>query len=156
MAYTPLFPKTDLTPLPIGADPTKWVDASDWNVVASGARNIHNIIDYGAISGPVSTARGGTVDCLPAFNAAIAAWIQTTWNPFTNVPTGGIYVPEGTWYVSGPIYIPTGCMVFGDGYLQSIIAGGNGDSTTPALVQAFSGPMIYVTGALAYPAGGYG
>jgi len=135
--YLPLYPKTDLTPLPIGADPTKWVDASDWNVVANGARNIHNIAFYGAVSFS-GVAQAPTVDCSPAFEAAIAAWLQG------GGTVGGIYVPEGVWYISRPICLPSTCRLFGDGDRLSVIGPGLAGVDNPTWVQAFAGPLVWL------------
>ena len=147
--FSPLYPKSDLTPLPLGANPSKWVDATDWNVVASGSYNIHNIIFYGAKSvADTTTTSLAVFDNAPAINAAIAAWNQNGTGAIfqDNGPTGGIYIPEGNWYIGSPIIVPKGCELFGDGYLLSNIVVGPGTPATPTLVQGFGGSMIAPTG----------
>lgn len=112
---------------------------------------VFDIRNYGAVSAASSNVAGDAlVDCYPAIQAAIADWTQQNVY-FATLgfagPVGSIYIPTGNWYISRPLVLPNGCSLTGDGYLQSLLIAGRGDSVTqPTLVPAFAGPMIYVTG----------
>lgn len=142
MPYTPY---TDLSPLPIGANPLQWARAANWNPLVSHSSAIHNIVTFGALSAADPNDPSQAVfDCTPAFEAAIAAWNQRALAPAFPGVNGGIYVPEGNWYISRPLLIPAGCQLFGDGPSLSIILVGPGTPATPNLVQGFGGPAIYI------------
>lgn len=125
--------------------------AASWSLVPPIATsNIHDIRSYGAISAANPNDPTLAVnDCTAAFYAAIAAWQQTNVIFGPSVKTGGIYVPEGNWYISRPLQLPTDCRLFGDGYWLSSIAVGPGTPiATPGQVQGFAGPMVQVSGPL--------
>ncbi len=111
--------------------------------------NVHDIRLYGAISAANPNNRSlALVDCAPAIRAAIAAWTQTGTGAIfqDQYSTGGIYIPEGNWYIGSPIQIPVGCELYGDSMLLSNILVGPGTPSTPTLVQGFAGPAIAPTG----------
>ena len=112
---------------------------------------VFDIRNYGAISSSSPTDyTTGLYDCSDAIEAAIAAWTQISAEPALNLlgKVGGIYIPEGNWYISRPIIPARGTVIFGDGpYLSNIIAG-SGTASTPSLVQGFSGAVIEAAGSL--------
>lgn len=48
------FPKTDITPIPSGADPTQYVDASDWNRVCQAEVDIRTFLQTASLTVPVT------------------------------------------------------------------------------------------------------
>lgn len=48
------FPKSDITPIPVGADPTQYVDASDWNRVCQAEVDIRTFIQSPTTTVPVT------------------------------------------------------------------------------------------------------
>ena len=109
--------------------------------------NVQNISIYGAVSAanPLDPALG-VVSCTNAIYAAIATWTQETVSPIAGFTNGGVEIGEGNFYIDRPIFLPTGCTLFGQGSLLSNLIVGAGTPSTPSLVQGFGGPMIYVTG----------
>ena len=115
------------------------------------AVTVYDIRTYGAQPALDPADRTQAVfDCSDAFDAAIAAWSAVPskmmfWPGGSSNLVGGIYVPTGTWYISRPLFLPQGCVLYGDDPQLSIIASGPG-IPGESLVQGFGGPMIYLAG----------
>ena len=77
-----------------------WVDNMAWE-------NVHNIVDYGGVADGNNVGDGvGVTDNRAAFQAAVdAAWADGG---------GVVYIPAGTWYFGGDIYLRTGVVVRGE------------------------------------------
>lgn len=105
----------------------------------SAATDIFDIRSYGAVP------NDSTFDNAPAIYAAIAAWTQQAGGGFEGGQTGGVYVPEGVWYVSRPIIPPANCTFRGAGHMMTAISAGIGTPANPSLVQAFGGQLFYLS-----------
>ena len=107
---------------------------------AGAATNIHDIRSFGALTNASNSS--GTNDAITGIEAAIAAGSAS-------LGAFSLYATEGFWFVSRPICLPgTGKRIkfFGDGQFLTQIYPGPGDSTSPAQVQQFAGPLFYVGG----------
>lgn len=139
--------KTDLAPIPIGGDPTKYVDAVDWRPLQQA--NVYNIMspEFGA---QPDYQTFGTFDCSPAFDAAVTAALADV-HGIQNTPSQTFGVPTGQFWTSRPIWFPAGLQarLLGAGKYCSIIVRGVGDPVgNPGLVQGFFGPVVSFGSAL--------
>lgn len=118
--------KSDLNPLPVGADPTKWVDAVDWNLhrqalldtqtVLRAGFNAYNVLNFGADPTGVADSTAAIQSCLDAAQAAAL----TTINNLNLRPT--VYFPRGYYNISKPIFMGgAGVYLVGDGPSSSFI-----------------------------------
>lgn len=105
-----------------------------------------DIRNFGAVSAVnIQDPAVAVVDCAPAIYDCIAAATSTI-PLFGTLPLPIVYAPTGNWYISRPIVLPIGSNFYGDGKFASKLIIGPGTSSTPSLVQGFSGPMVYLTG----------
>lgn len=135
-----MLPKTNLLPLPGGADPTKWVQASDWLPLQ--LRNWFNFASSEIGGVPNPTNGEGTVDNYPAWVAAVAA--ATVGYGVGGGNCSQIYIPQGHWFFSHPLIVPSTCEVYGDGkdLTQLYIGAGAVGSINPQYVSNFAGPFM--------------
>ena len=105
-----------------------------------------DIRNFGAVSAVTATnPSDAVVDCTAAFYSSWA--IVNNVNPLGTNRNSLAEVPVGNFYVSAPLLMPYNSGLIGQGRFLSNILVGPGDSTTPSLVQGFSGPVVYGTGA---------
>jgi hypothetical protein len=143
-------PKSDLTPEPIGADPTKWVDATDWNALRQALLDIQTVLTTPGVPNPASIAAFGAIPSKSIFTEtngasnAIDAALQASGFGSGNEA----FVPPGDFVISRPICLPghaapqTWTLFHGQSAGESRLWIGAGTSTSPNLVQGFAGPMI--------------
>jgi hypothetical protein len=110
--------------------------------VQSTSAAIHSIVNYGATStANIFTPPTPANDCYPAFVAAIAAF--TANGSFSASTAGQIYVPEGRWFISRPVVLPTLTYLKGDGRdLSLVFASPEGTGSGGLYLPSFAGPLF--------------
>lgn len=127
MALTLSYPKTDLIPVPVGADATRYIAALEWNTLCQVVDNnrLFNVKDYGAIG-------NGVADDSSAIQAAIAA------AGTASTHGGVIFFPAGRYSCASPINLKDsrGIRLLGAGGGG---VGGGGGTARPASVLVYTG-----------------